>query len=387
MEKLVYLFYPMALLLLLFGSKWYGRKQWNEEAFSLGQSKAWQGFFAAMIMLHHVGQKTCASWLDRRWPRMPGLELFVPIGYYFVAFFLLCSGFGLYKSWKKKENYLQGFVKKRVLPLVITFFVTDWVFILVRLALGEKMDLTKVIYYITGIQQPNPNAWFVIALPIFYLMFYLCFRLIKREGWALFGTCLLVLLWVLIGCATDHNDYWFRGEWWYNSALFFPLGLLFAKWEGKIVPHLKKYYLLYLVGTAAAVWGLYRCSVLAEGQFGYYCEWLPSLWGRIGRRFVTAMAQHGAAGAFVLFVYLVGLKVKIGNRALKFMSAITLEFYLVHGLFVELFAFKTLDSFKPLYYINNAFFYGMAVLLCAIPFSLLLRKLVHPKAKFFPEVK
>ncbi|MBR3906114.1 MAG: hypothetical protein IKJ51_10475, partial [Clostridia bacterium] len=198
MEKLVYLFYPMALLLLLFGSKWYGRKQWNEEAFSLGQSKAWQGFFAAMIMLHHVGQKTCASWLDRRWPRMPGLELFVPIGYYFVAFFLLCSGFGLYKSWKKKENYLQGFVKKRVLPLVITFFVTDWVFILVRLALGEKMDLTKVIYYITGIQQPNPNAWFVIALPVFYLAFYMCFRFIRKEGLALFATTFLVLLWVLI---------------------------------------------------------------------------------------------------------------------------------------------------------------------------------------------
>ena len=165
------------------------------------------------------------------------------------------------------------------------------------------------------------------------------------------------------------------------------MGLLFAKWEGKIVPHLKKYYLLYLVGTAAAVWGLYRCSVLAEGQFGYYCEWLPSLWGRIGRRFVTAIAQHGAAGAFVLFVYLVGLKVKIGNRALKFMSAMTLEFYLVHGLFVELFAYKTLDVYKPLYYINNAFFYALAVFVCAVPVSLLLRKLVHLKVRFFPEVK
>ena len=116
MDKLVYLCYPLALLLLFWGSKWYGRKQWNEESFSLSQTKAWQGFFAVMILLHHVGQKTCASWLDRRWPRMPGLELFVPIGYYFVAFFLVCSGFGLYKSWKSKENYLKGFVKKRVSP-------------------------------------------------------------------------------------------------------------------------------------------------------------------------------------------------------------------------------------------------------------------------------
>lgn len=387
MDKLVYLFYPMALLLLFFGSKWHGRKEWNEEGFSLSQTKAWQGFFAVMILLHHVGQKTCASWLPRNWPRHPGLELFVPIGYYFVAFFLLCSGYGLYKSWKTKEKYLKGFFKKRVLPLIVTFYVTEFVFILVRLALGEKMDLWQVIYYITGIQQPNPNAWFVIALPVFYMMFYVSFRFIKKEGLALSATFLLVLLWVLVGCATNHNDWWFRGEWWYNTALFFPLGLLFARAEGKMMPHIRKYYLLYILGAALAIWGLYRFSVFAEGHFGYYCEWVPSLWGRMGRRLMTALAQHLAAGAFAFFVVLVGMKVKIGNRALKFMSGITLEFYLVHGLFVELFAFKALDVYAPLYYIPNGFFYGLAVLLCALPFSLLLRKAVHPRAPFWPPVK
>lgn len=61
MEKLVYLFYPMALLLLLFGSKWYGRKQWNEEAFSLGQSKAWRSCYAPF-----PSPCCCASWCTPR---------------------------------------------------------------------------------------------------------------------------------------------------------------------------------------------------------------------------------------------------------------------------------------------------------------------------------
>ena len=54
MDKLVYLCYPLALLLLFWGSKWYGRKQWNEESFSLSQTKAWQGFFAVMILLNSI---------------------------------------------------------------------------------------------------------------------------------------------------------------------------------------------------------------------------------------------------------------------------------------------------------------------------------------------
>ena len=387
MDKLVYLCYPLALLLLFWGSKWYGRKQWNEESFSLSQTKAWQGFFAVMILLHHVGQKTCASWLDRRWPRMPGLELFVPIGYYFVAFFLVCSGFGLYKSWKSKENYLKGFVKKRVLPLVVTFYVTEIIFILIRVPLGERMSVSRVVQYITSIRQPNPNVWFMIALVVFYLVFCTCFRIFKKEGLALFATTFMVLVWVLIGSATDHNEFWFKGEWWYNTALFFPVGMYVAKWERTILPHIRKHYLLYLSGAIVAVVVLFFFSRFIEGKFGYYCEAVPSLLERIIRRFVTALSQHGAAGAFVLCVYLVGQKVKIGNHALRFLGALTLEFYLIHGLFVELFAYKAFSIYQPLYYIQNAFFYGMAVLLCTIPSALLLRKLVHPKAKFFPAVK
>ena len=33
----------------------------------------------------------------------------------------------------------------------------------------------------------------------------------------------------------DHqNVWWIRGEWWYNSVILFPLGLLYAKHEEKL---------------------------------------------------------------------------------------------------------------------------------------------------------
>ena len=61
----MYLFYCSLALLLFFGAGSAGRGAWNEEYTSLKQTKALQGITALGIALHHMAQKTCASWLPR----------------------------------------------------------------------------------------------------------------------------------------------------------------------------------------------------------------------------------------------------------------------------------------------------------------------------------
>ena len=65
MNYLVYLVYPILIVGTFWGAKVSGRKQWNEECFSLEQMKAVQAVAALCIVLHHVGQKTCADWLPK----------------------------------------------------------------------------------------------------------------------------------------------------------------------------------------------------------------------------------------------------------------------------------------------------------------------------------
>ena len=101
----IYLVYPILLAVLFVGCKVAKKKEWNEEALSLNQMKAWQGFAALMIMFHHIGQKWSASWIDKKY-YVPGLEFFVPIGYVLVSFFIFSSGYGLYKSVHTKKDYL-----------------------------------------------------------------------------------------------------------------------------------------------------------------------------------------------------------------------------------------------------------------------------------------
>lgn len=375
MSNLVYIYYPILAVILFWGAKISPRKQWNEGFMSLEQTKAIQGFSAICIMFHHISQKTCAPWLQSRYIRH-GLDPFVNIGYFFVGIFLFCSGYGLYKSVTSKPNYLVGFFKKRILPLILAFYTTGWIFMIARVLIGEKIKGAKWIWYFTGLQMPNPNTWYVIAVPFFYFAFYLAFKFCKTEGKAIFMTCLVVFLYTLLGTFINHNDWWMRGEWWYNSVHLFSIGLLFGKFEKPIVEKIKKFYIPLMIIGFILVFFLYGLSQFFTATVSYYGE----QWGAdhvVLRRWVCLIAQMLASNAFVFFVFMANMKIKIGNKVLAFMGTLTLEFYLIHGLFIELFGFNFCDVAKSLYYIKNVALMVLVVAIPSVPAAMGLQKLHH----------
>lgn len=372
MDKLVYLYYPILIGLLFWGAQFYGRGSWNEGFLSLKQTKALQGFCAICIMLHHIGQKTCAFWLSPRYI-IHGLDLFVPFGYYFVGIFLFCSGYGLYESYRSKPNYLQGFFGRRMLPVMVAFYSTGLIFLGARLLMGEKLSIPQLLLYLSGLQLCNPNTWFVIALPILYLGFYLSFRFCKTEKAAVAATCLYVLAYTILGTLIDHNDWWMRGEWWYNSVHFFSLGILFACHKEKIIENVKKHYVLYLVLAFVLMFVFYGLSEYTQSVFSYYGETFHADF-KVLRRWVCLLAQMAASCSFVFLVFMGTMKIEIGNRFLAFMGAIALEFYLNHCLFIELLGYSFLDTVPSLYYIKNMALMVAAVFLPSIPLAVLVQR-------------
>ena len=369
---MIYIIYPLLLAALLIGSKVAGRGKWNEEAFSLDQMKMLQGFIAVLIMFHHCGQKTCASWLDKRYV-VPGLEFFVPIGFVLVAFFTFCSGYGLYKSFKNKKDYLKGsFITHRILPVILIGYAVAMIFLLVRFLLGE--DLAKgnmLLWYVLGLKLANPNGWYVIVIPFFYLCFFLAFRYIKNEKNALFAVLIFTVAFQLLGASLDHNDWWMRGEWWYNSVHLFVVGIWFAKNEDKILPVIRKRYVLFLVLGLISIIPLYILSEFLKGVFSYYGEYwnAPHL---MLRRCVCLLGEMAFSSAVVFTAFIISMKVKIGNGFLKLMGKITLEFYLIHGLYAELFCHHFDDTLKS-FYIRNNLLYVLVVFVLGLASALLLR--------------
>lgn len=377
MDKLVYIYYPVLAVLFLWGARLEKRGEWNEEFLSLRQTKAIQGFTAILIMFHHISQKTCASWLNPKYI-VHGLDLFVNYGYYFVGIFLFGSGYGLYKSYMSKENYLQGFVKKRILPLVVAFYSCGLLFLVVRLLMKQRMQGWDLWLYIIGFKMPNPNSWYVVAVPMFYLAFYLFFRYIKNKNWALILTCLFIFCYTLLGTFIRHNAYWMCGEWWYNSAHLFSIGLLFARWEKEMIPKIKSRYFFWFILGIVFIFVSDAGVRWAESNFSYYYgeySYKPvPLFSMVWRKWVTLLVQQIASTIFVLWVFVAGMKLRIGNKALDFMGKITLEFYLIHGLFIELFGFSFLDVAPSIFYIRNVALFVLVVFVMALLAAIVFHK-------------
>lgn len=363
----LYLFYFLLGGAVFFGARACRKGEWNEGFTSLGQTKTLQGIAALGVMLHHMAQKSCAPWHPRAFI-VHGLDFFVPIGYLFVSIFLFCSGLGLYKSWKTKPEYLRGFCRRRILPLAVAYYLSEIIYLLVRLAVGEKMNAVTVLWYLSGLHMANFNSWYLIVIPFFYLAFWLAFRFCRRDGAAIAWVFAFTLAYTALGAAVNHqNNWWMRGEWWYNSILLFPLGLLAGKYEARLTERLKKGYWLRLVLSFAAVFALYWLaeSVLVPA-WGYYGEnWGDRLtfWHRMG----SAASQWLACIACVGFCFLLMMKVRLGNRLLTLLGAYTLELYLMHGIFVELFGYNFQDVARSAYYIKNVPLYILAVLACSVP--------------------
>ena len=141
----MYLFYFLFAVLLFFGARYAGRGKWHEGFTSLEQSGILKGITVMLVSLHHMGQKTCGSWQPRPFI-VHGLDIFVPVGYLFVGVFFFCSGMGLYRSLHSKKDYLKGFARRRIAPLVIAFYLSEIIYTLVRLAMGEKMSGLRIFW-------------------------------------------------------------------------------------------------------------------------------------------------------------------------------------------------------------------------------------------------
>ena len=363
----MYLFYALLGALLFFGARGCRKNEWNEEYTSLKQTKILQGIAALGVALHHMAQKTCAPW-HPKWFIVHGLDVFVPIGFLFVAVFLFCSGLGLYKSWKTKPDYLRFFPRRRILPIVLAFYLSEIMYTLVRILVGQQMDAAQVLWYLSGLQMANYNAWYVIVMPFFYLAFYFSFKFCKREGTAILWVTLFTLAYTLLGACLDHQSvWWMRGEWWYNSIILFPLGMVFAKYEAQVTAFLKKGYWFWLALSLAAAFVLYHVSKLASDQWwGYYGE----TWGdpmKVVHRLGSCVSQWLACVSFVAFWFLLMMKVRLGNRLISVLGGVTLEFYLIHGIFVDLFGFDFAEVAPSAVYIKNVPLYILAVLACAVP--------------------
>ena len=338
--------------------------EFHEDFLSLQVSKGLLGASAIFIILHHISQKYGTS------TSAGALHVLEDFGVCFVGLFFFFSGYGLMKSVLKKDHYMKGFLRKRYASILIPFYICTIIFVLYNIWKGAKYTSNELISFLSGWILLNTHMWYIVEIAVLYLAFYIFNRLLKNKGIIILCMAVFVILMMIGSLLLVHGKYWFQGEWWYNTTFLFVIGMMIANWEKQIIGFVKKWYYLVLVICIGAFAIFYKATMYMLKAHSYWSE-VPGVTKGYQDKFLTLSCQLPMVIAFVLMILLVTMKIQFKNKILDFLGMISLEIYLLHGLFLDLF-------FTGKSAISDPFIYTFAV----IGASIILAAVVHYICKF-----
>ena len=218
-----------------------------DNSFPLSVSKGLQGFLALQIFVHHV-----FVFLSIRDVDADQLRIFSTIGVWLIGFFFFCSGYGLITSLHTKQDYLKGFLVKRVLIVLVPFFLCNYAYMSVELLRGMQFSTLELIASFFGVLLMNSQMWFAVEIMLLYIVFFLLFTYIKKEKICVMIIVALTAMITLIGMLNTRPSClsnWFWGEWWYNTTPLFVVGMLAAMTKDRLNELVKKHYCFALCGS------------------------------------------------------------------------------------------------------------------------------------------
>lgn len=405
--------FAVLLALIAWGGKFADIKKTglHEDSTSLEVTKCLRGLAAIGVILHHISQQ--GTFQRAGGKGHPGeLSTFVNAGFLFVAVFFFCSGFGLIKSLNKKENYLDGFLKKRVWKaILIPFYVNVVLYAIYHICVGDKFVPAQWVTNFLGLTLMNGYAWYPVVLTILYVAFYFIFKNIKNRK-VCFALIFAVIFlmgtffsvsghfawwageknWWLQPDAFNNAKWWMRqsviwffGEWWVNSAIAFLIGMIIAQYEEQIRAWFRKYYWLKLIGCIVLYLAFHKLSGLAQWKLGYHSEWSGNGPG-ILNKLICFCAQLPEVTMFVIMVFAIMLVYHVENPVLRFFGNLSYETYMMNLIALNVFRFLIYENWKPVYKTGNwnLAVYEVCVLAATVALGLLFKyinKLVYKVCK------
>lgn len=356
MEYTAALYICIAILgaILFIGSS---RRPADETAFfDRISGKEIQGALAVFIIFH---QTVIA--LDADGKDSGDLRFFYYYGILAVAFFFFSSGFGLLKRWMTDENYIKGFMRRRIFTVLVPFFICNYIYLtdalLNNIASRMHFGFGEVICSFFGIFLINNEMWFAVEIMILYVAFRLVFAKVKKPLTGIMIMTLVVLAMMTIGLFSGHSDtgvmsYWFKGEWWYNTLLMFPLGMLYAYKEERINKVIKRAFIAVLLGSSVLFVILDHIHKDLISRSIYWTEYANSA-NPVLDKLLGLGEETLFEIVFLILIITIMSRVKIGNPVIKFFGKISLEIIMLNYLVIE-----------KLYFLYTM--YGIGVYLAAV---------------------
>lgn len=197
-----------------------------------------RGILALMIILHHLSYRV----------NTPPQSIFVPLGAMVVGVFFLMSGYGLECSYRRKgDTYLDGFLRKRVLKLLLPYLMVIIAWNIEELYLYPNDNLVDAWGLV---KQGNmngilPYSWYVIVAMLLYVVWWLSHCWLKSEA----KQFLAILVFWLAWCVAIYLLHW--DLYWFFTSHMFLVGILYCKLESLIKRCNVYVYILMMLIVAA----------------------------------------------------------------------------------------------------------------------------------------
>jgi hypothetical protein len=230
---MLFIIFIVLLFFCLIGTKVI-RNGYNVDYLSISQCNVVKGFFILLVFISHINQyilKTgyvASSIGDVLYFKIPGY-----IGQLMVVMFLFFSGYGVMESYKKKgRDYVSSMPQNRILVTLLNFDVAVLVYIALNLFLRKPMTFSQILLSFIAWDSVGNSNWYIFCILLCYIISFLYFLLIVRQqkdhGYEFFWILFISFLFVMYFLS------FFKGSWWYNTILCFPLGMLYSKMKMKI---------------------------------------------------------------------------------------------------------------------------------------------------------
>lgn len=270
---------------------------YNDKYLSPDTTKKEKGIAALLILLHHLSQRVKVS---------GPFVILGYIGFILVAVFFFISGYGLSYGVQYKHDYLKGFFKKRLLPVLVPYWIVNTVDIVFYLTKGTVFTPMQYVLSFIGIDTIT-GTWFVTTILIMYLMFWIAFK--SKRSYTVLGLCLIGYC-IICFHFNLHSSYT-------ASIATFALGVFWNKIDRRMITWFRERYylkLLIILGT----FGLMFFGRLVLSAKGFDNEIVQL----ILRNFISVLS------VFVLIA--VTQKVQFTGKTFEWLGNISYELYIVH---------------------------------------------------------
>jgi peptidoglycan/LPS O-acetylase OafA/YrhL len=176
----------------------------QETFLSFTHTNILRGIAASFVVFQHIGN-------------IYGSRAVTPLGGIGVSLFLICSAYGLSKSYEKRG--LDNFTKKRLLKILIPYWITVIIYNILHYNTFAPLNIMKQILLINTI----PYMWFVQLILILYIAFYIVYRIIPNNSNKMIAFFILSLISILL----------IKDNLWAEQSFAFFVGLILSHYYPK----------------------------------------------------------------------------------------------------------------------------------------------------------